>query len=448
MGSRWRECAYGKMPPEWSLVRLKDLCVQPGGVQTGPFGSQLHQKDYQDFGTPIITVEHLGDNRILHRDLPRVSDRDLRRLDRYTLRTGDIVFSRVGSVDRQALVRDSENGWLFSGRCLRIRPDTTRVDPVYLSWFFGMPAFKEYIRRIAVGATMPSLNTELLSSVQVIVPPLREQRAIAAILGALDDKIELNRLMNKTLEAIVQAIFKSWFVDFDPVRAKAEGRQPEGLTSDIADLFPDGFQDSELGTVPQGWNMGTLGRVAHSERRAVDPSEVDPDTPYIGLEHMPRRCIALCEWGRVTDVTSMKLRFLRGEILFGKLRPYFHKVGIAPMDGVCSSDIIIIVSDPQWWGFVLGHVNSDSFINYTDAVSIGTKMPRVSWDDMARYDVVLPPAVVAQRFADIVSPMVERLRSNIIQSRTLALIRDALLPKLLSGEIRVKDGEKLAEVTV
>lgn len=157
---------YGAISALLNGSRLGDLCLADG-VQTGPFGSQLHQEDYVTDGTPIITVEHLGDNRIIHQDLPCVSDADRQRLAKYSLRTGDIVFSRVGSVDRRAIVREAENGWLFSGRCLRVRPDPEKLDSQWLSYFFGLPAFKQYIRGIAVGATMPSINTKILSDVPI-----------------------------------------------------------------------------------------------------------------------------------------------------------------------------------------------------------------------------------------------------------------------------------------
>ena len=125
------------------------------------------EKDYVSVGTPIITVEHLGDNRILYEDVPHVSDHDRERLSKYILHDGDIVFSRVGSVDRRALVKGAESGWLFSGRCLRVRPDPNKIDSDYLSYFFGLPSFKEHIRAIAVGATMPSLNTQILSDIVI-----------------------------------------------------------------------------------------------------------------------------------------------------------------------------------------------------------------------------------------------------------------------------------------
>ena len=154
MSSETVETVYGLMPRQLSCASLKDLCVD-AGIQTGPFGRQLHQENYVQFGTPIMTVEHLGKNRIVHTNLPQVSDEDKARLSKYVLKTGDIVFSRVGSVDRRALVQPAEDGWLFSGRCLRVRPNPDRLDAQWLSYFFGLPAFKNYIRGIAVGATMP-----------------------------------------------------------------------------------------------------------------------------------------------------------------------------------------------------------------------------------------------------------------------------------------------------
>src|SRR3990172_8436080 len=155
------------------------------------------------------------------------------------------------------------------------------------------------------GSTMPKLTQGNMNRIPLLTPPLVEQRAIAHILGALDDKIELNRRMNETLEAMARALFQSWFVDFDPVRAKAEGRDP-GLPKPVADLFPDRFEDSELGEMPAGWEVGTLSDVADHPRRGVRPEGIGASTPYIGLEHMPKRCIALSDWGVADDLESNK----------------------------------------------------------------------------------------------------------------------------------------------
>jgi type I restriction enzyme S subunit len=168
-------------------VRLDSICT----VKTGPFGAQLHQSDYVDAGTPIVTVEHLGVRGLAHENLPLVSDNDKQRLSQYILKEGDIVFSRVGSVDRNSLVTSGEDGWLFSGRLLRVRKRHKEIDSRFLSFYFNQTGFKNYMYRIAVGGVMPSLNTSLLSGVSVSLPPLPEQRKISVILSAWDKAIEL-----------------------------------------------------------------------------------------------------------------------------------------------------------------------------------------------------------------------------------------------------------------
>jgi len=217
------------------------------------------------------------------------------------------------------------------------------------------------------------------------------------------------------------------------------------LKSEIAALFPDAFEDSELGEVPRLWRVGTIADIASNPRRCLQPSQIGPTTPYIALEHMPRRCITLSEWGHGDGLESGKFRSMQGEILFGKLRPYFHKVGVAPVEGVCSTDILVIApTAPEWFGFLLGHVCSAQFISYADSVSTGTKMPRTNWQDMARYQVALPPEGLAWRSADLVSPFIQRIAASIHEARTLAALRDALLPKLISGELRVPDPDRVA----
>ena len=280
--------------------------------------------------------------------------------------------------------------------------------------------------------------------VQIPLPPLSEQRAIAHVLGTLDDKIELNRRMNETLEAMARALFKSWFVNFEPVRAKMEGRWRRGKSlpgfpADLYDLFPDRLVDSELVEIPEGWEVKTLGEVAEQRRSSVKPEHICPDTPYIALEHMPKRCLALSEWGTAGGLASGKFRFEQGDLLFGKLRPYFHKVRVASLDGVCSTDIVVVSSkSPGWFGFVLGHLSSSAFVDYTDAASTGTKMPMTNWKDMARYEIVLPSAGTANAFTGLLQPWVDSLVSAVHQSRTLAAQRDALLPPLVSGEVGVE----------
>ena len=300
-----------------------------------------------------------------------------------------------------------------------------------------------------MGSAQGKLPLYAIAELPITLPPLSEQEAIAQFLGSLDDKIDLNRRMNETLEEMARAIFKSWFVDFDLVRAKIEGHKPVGMDSSTARMLPTAFRRTSIGEIPIGWREGTIGEIADNPRCGVRPEEIDPSTPYIGLEHMPRRCIALAAWGQAEELESGKFRFKKGEILFGKLRLYFHKVGVAVIDGICSTDILVVTPQKSdWFGFLLGHISSVEFVNHTDAASSGTKMPRTNWNDMARYRVALPPESLARSYSQLVQPFIERIGVNILGSRTLVALRDALLPKLLSGEIRVKEAEKLVGAKV
>ena len=157
---------------------------------------------------------------------------------------------------------------------------------------------------------------------------------------------------------------------------------------------------------------------------------------------MPKRCIALSNWGTAKGLESNKFEFREGEILFGKLRPYFHKVGIAPVDGVCSTDIVVVAPKSEdWLGVILGHLSSDAFVEYASAGATGTKMPRTSWSEMSRFGIAIPPDQVAASLANQVRPISDRIISSIHESRTLAALRDNLLPNLISGELRVKEAE-------
>jgi type I restriction enzyme S subunit len=452
---------YGEIPADWQVKQLRDVCVPNSGVQTGPFGSQLHQRDYQVSGTPIITVEHLGENRIVHQDLPLVSDTDRQRLSRYDMRMGDIIFSRVGSVDRRSLVREEENGWLFSGRCLRVRPNSEVVSPEYLSWFFGLPAFKEYIRAIAVGATMPSINTDILSGVQVILPPLPEQRAIAHILGSLDDKIELNRCMNHTLEAMAQVLFKSWFVDFDPVTAKSEGRAPFGMSNETASLFPAEFVDSEMGAIPIGWEVTTLGKVLDiTKGHSYSSSELsDSDTALATLKSFNRgggyRQDGLKPF---TGKYKPEQVLNPGELVIActDLTQNADVVGrpaIIPHQSqfktlVASLDLWILrPNEPDLSvSFLYNLLRTDDYVNYIIGYASGTTVLHLSKDGIPNYQFVKPSTPVLRAFNIFAKPISDRLISLEIESRTLASIRNALLPRLLSGEVRVKGVERLGEI--
>jgi type I restriction enzyme S subunit len=177
-------------------------------------------------------------------------------------------------------------------------------------------------------------------------------------------------------------------------------------------------------------------------RRGVEPEEVDPETPYFGLEHLPRKSIALSNWGATKDIKSTKLAFKRGEILFGKIRPYFHKVGVAPVDGICSTDAIVIVPQtPDYFSAVLACVSSEEFVEYATLTSQGTKMPRADWKVLVKYPVVIPPTHLLSQFNQLVQDTVAQIQNMIFRNQNLRRTRDLLLPRLTSGEIDISELE-------
>ena len=415
----------------WPEVTLGD-CIKMNDATYSPKESWPFV-NYLDTGN--ITENRIGEIHHLIPGKDKIPSRARRKAQ-----PGDILYSTVRPNQRHfGLLKKVPKNFLASTgfSVIRGKEDCARTDFIY--WFLAQDSVVEHLQTIAEHSTSayPSIRPVDIERLSLNLPPLSEQRAITRILGVLDDKIQLNRCMNETLGRMTRALLKSWFVDFDPVRAKMEGRDA-GLPQDIATLFPNQLAESELGKIPKGWRIGSIADVATSPRRTAKPSELPHELPYIGLEHMPRQSIALTDWGQAGKVKSGKSKFDKGNILFGKLRPYFHKVGVAPLNGVCSTDIMVIApKKPQWAAFLLAWVSSTEFVAYANQASTGTKMPRTNWKVMSDYRLCLPPEQTVCAFQSLVQPMLDRIIANIHESRALALQRDALLPKLVSGDVQV-----------
>ena len=365
------------------------------------------------------------------------------------VRTGDLLFAWSGQPETSidAYHWTGPEGWL-NQHIFRVTPGSD-VDPSF--FYYLLKYLKQNFVEIARNKQTTGLGhvtKQDLENIEAAIPTIEEQRTIASVLGALDDRIELNRRMNETLEDISRALFKSWFVDFDPVRAKMNGSWQRGellpgRPAELYDLFPENLTGSEQGNVPEGWAIGTLGDIAVSPNRTVSPAEVPPETPYIGLQHMPRRSLALNRWEDAGQVTSNKSIFRQGALLFGKLRPYFHKVGIASVAGIASTDIVVVEPiAPDWSGLAACHLSSHEFVAYADRTSTGTRMPRTSWPVMKQYAICLPSEAVAREFQKIVGPLLDHIVQNCNASHGLYALQNILLPKLISGEIqahRVRD---------
>lgn len=274
------------------------------------------------------------------------------------------------------------------------------------------------LRRFDTGNSNPTLNRNHIHDLQVFIPPRSTQDHIAGILSAYDDLVENNNSRMALLEEAARQLYQEWFVRIH---------------------FPGHEHTPMVDGAPEGWAPGTLGTLSVEARDSVDPASVEPGTPYIGLEHMPRRSTSLGAWGSARDVTSSKHRFRQGDVLFGKIRPYFHKVGLAPVDGVASSDAIVIrPRDDAFRALILCTASSDRFVAATaQGMKEGSKMPRADWGQMRHYPVPLPPEGLLATFSSLIDPITAQLRTLIFSNQRLRIARDLLLPRLMSGQITV-----------
>jgi type I restriction enzyme S subunit len=368
---------------EWKECELEKIAE----VQTGPFGSQLKNEQYITGGTPVVTVEHINNFRIIDFNYPSVTDDDKQRLSKYLLKAGDIIFTRVGSVDLSAYVKPYQDGWMFSSRMLRIRP-TQEIDSRFLSYFFQQNRFREYILNISVGATMPSINTEILKGIPVSYPPLPEQKAIASVLSSLDDKIDLLQRQNKTLEAMAETLFRQWFVE------EAQDDWEDGCLEDIA-TFSNGKSRPEVivnGSIPVYGGNGILGFTNSSN--------------YEGITIIIGRVGAYC----------------------GSL--FIEDKAIWITDNALSAKPI-----NEKYIYYLFYLLKSLNIN---EMAEGSSHPLLTQTLLKSIDIIMPPEQQIFLFNSFIENWMKKIKFNLTQIRTLEKLRDTLLPKLMSGVVRVR----------
>jgi len=341
--------------------------------------------------------------------------------ERFGLRHGDIVMCEGGEPGRCAIWREQVPGMMIQKALHRIRP-RDGLDYQFLYYNLLNIGTHGGLDRYFTGATIKHLPGEKLAMVVVDIPPLPIQRRIAGILSAYDELIENGQRRIKILESMARALYREWFVHFRFPGHESVPRVP-----------------SPLGDIPKGWEVKMLGEVAEDVRRNVPKGELDEPKPYVGLEHIPRRSLALDAWETPIELGSNKLEFKRGEVLFGKIRPYFHKVSVAPFDGLCSADTIVIRARlPEHYAVVVACVSSDAFVAEASATANGAKMPRANWDVLEKFPIVVPAGKVAKQFSKLFADSIAHQQALIFQIQNLRRTRDLLLPRLLSGQIDVE----------
>lgn len=322
--------------------------------------------------------------------------------------------------------------------------DGVEVDKRFLSYLLRTPEYRHEILASATGTTVKHTSPSRILAFKTLLPPLAEQRAFAHILGTLDDKIDLNRRMNETLEVMAQALFMSWFVNFDPVRAKAEGRDP-GLPKTLADLFPDSFEDSELGEIPKGWRLETLASVASLNPESWS-KETRPDfVDYVDLSNT--------KWGLIEAITryaqgaapSRAQRVLRpGDTIVGTVRPGNGSYALISEEGLTGSTGFAVLRPlrAEHAEFIYLAATAAGNIDALSHLADGAAYPAVRPEVVAATQVITAVDKVTERFSHLAGALFARIATNHRQSRTLAALRDTLLPRLIKGELRIGDPMK------
>ena len=419
--------------------------------QTGPFGSQLHEEDYVSEGTPIVTVEHLGDTNFTHQNLPFVSEADTKRLSKYILIEGDIVFSRVGSIDRNVYVDKNHEGWMFSGRCIRVRADKNKVNPRYLSYYFKQNSFKKMMMNLAVGATMPSLNTKIMNSIELDLLPRENQDKIANILSAIDDKIQINNQINQELETIAKTLYDYWFVQFD---FPDQNGKPYKSSGGKMVYHPELKRE-----IPEGWGMTTFSSWISDNKTGDWGKETSEGNYKLEVDCIRGADInGLSGNGKI----DMPTRFILEKNKNKLLTDFDIVIEISGGSPTQSTGRIVGISENVLNRFELPLICS----NFCKAVSLNEQETfynfvyewknlydngvLFSWEGktsgiknllfdsfVANYHIAQPPIDLMKQFFDFASSVDKKTQLLLKQNQELTQLRDWLLPMLMNGQVKV-----------
>ena len=428
-------------------VKLGEIAVS----QTGPFGSQLHEEDYVDEGTPIVTVEHLGELGFTRQNLPFVSDEDVRRLSKYTLREGDIVFSRVGAIDRNTYVTEDENGWMFSGRCIRVRCNKDKVNPLYLSYYFRLEHFKRMMLNVSVGATMPSLNTDIMDSLPIDMAERSEQDRIAKCLSLIDDKIRNNNAICSNLEAMAKLLYDYWFVQFDFPDENGKPYKASGgkmvWNDELKREIPAGWEAKPLSAFIAESKNGDWGNNKPKRKddievtcfRGADFASITDDyhvtapIRYISANNSDR---LLSDGDLITEISGGSPTQATGRV--GYINQKFLDRNGGKMD--CSNFCKAFTPMEcfyQYWLYQTWKAFYDAGVMF-NYESKTTGIKNLMFDEFITWvRVPAPSDELLKKYQEVCSQYYDKIQEEFIESTQLASLRDFLLPMLMNGQVKV-----------
>lgn len=402
---------------------LGQLCeLGEGKIQTGPFGSQLHQADYSEEGTPVVMPADIIDGKISETKIARVSEDHVMRLERHQLAIGDIVYGRRGDIGRQALITSKEEGWLCGTGCLRVTVGKkSPIDPEYLHLYLKMPDVISYIQNQAIGATMPNLNTEILKRIPIRYPEkIVDQKKVIAVLKAYFDLIENNKKRIQILENMAEELYKEWFVRF---------------------RFPNWENTAFEKGVPKDWSVVELKDIAVECSKSTKAGEHLENRYYLPLDVMSAKAFLPDDHYDYQEAQSSLVTFEKGEIIFGAMRPYQHKVNIAPFNGITRTTCFVIKPKNEYvFSFLYLLLFQKTTIDYAMLISNGADRPYAVWNRaFERLNLLLPTEDLLLSFNNLIKPMLDKILSFYFINRNLEETKNELLPRLISGKISVED---------
>jgi len=413
MGARSKKPKIGIIPEKWEIVRLGDPMVTEAiyyGVTAKACSYKTELKMLRTTDIKCFIFDY--------QKLPYCEITDSRnKINQYKLFEGDIIVARAGTVGVSILVDKNYEDVIFGSYLIKVKLKKEAIYPRYIHYFFQSYIFWNHIKK-AQGSTLKNINLPLLRSLTLPLPPLPEQKKIAEILGAVDEAIE------KVDESIAKT-----------ERLK-KGLMQELLTKGIGHKE---VKDTEIGRIPKEWEVVRLGEVCAQKKEIVLPKG-DGRTNFIGLEHLESGKIKVKSFSTDLGIKSSKFKFCRGDILYGKLRPYLDKVVIAEIEGVCSTDLIVLSPDEGKCvkEFLIYVLHSKMFIRHAISNTSGTNHPRTSWKAISEFEFGLPPLFEQKKIAEILSTVDKRLELLRNKKEKLVRIKKGLMNDLLTGKKRVR----------
>lgn len=399
---------------KWAKIRLGDIAIVSSS-------KRIFARQYTNQGIPFYRQKEIIDkkNKVELSDVLYISQETYDEIKSKfgAPQKGDLLITAVGVTLGIPYVVGDEVFYFKDGNLIWLREFDDSADSTYIYYWIASDLGKKAMWSRTIGSAQPALTIDTIKQFEIPFPPIKTQRRIASVLSAYDDLIENNQKQIKLLEEAAQRLYKEWFVDL---------------------RFP-GYENTKIvDGVPEGWEKTRVEAICTLSKTVLKPENIQADLAYIGLEHMPRKSICLSEWGTSSDVSSNKFRYSENDIIFGKIRPYFHKVGFSLNNGVASTDTIIMKANNEMWSLLLMTVSSVNFVDFTyKTCKEGSKMPRADWNEMKQYAVLIPNDHLLKVFNDYIWNTTRRIKALALENHSLAEARDRLLPKLMSGEIEV-----------